>query len=270
MRAILGSLKRNPIALRRSKKETRRDYHARLLFEMYRRSNQLVTMVNPFDRDQYRQEKLVGPLGVWPQLQQYQFNALSSLGLQPHHSMIDIGCGPIAVGAALISYLDSGNYVGVDARSEPLVEAYRRIAKLSLTHKNPTLVLSSTFGKSELGDRRFDYVWVSQLSYHLTEAQMAQLFEHVCSMMHGTSVFLMDVIDPEIELEPQATWRGFSYHFRPFEFYETMAEKCSLSVQCRGTIRDYGYPDKINLNTNRLLAFRKRTSSLEQGQVRAA
>ena len=226
----------------------------------------MVTRVNPFGRDQYRQEKLVGPLGVWPLLQQYQFNALVRLGLQPHHSMIDIGCGPITVGARLIPYLDNGNYVGVDAFPEPLVEAYRHIVKHSLAHKNPTLIYSSSFGRNELGDRQFDYIWVSQLSYHLTEAQMAQLFEQVRSMMRRTSVFLMDVLDPDMDIEPGAVWRGFPYHVRPFAFYEAMAQRLALSVEGQGSIREYGYPEKINLSANRLLEFRR----LALSPVRAA
>lgn len=257
MKTILGSLKRNTVALRRSKTESRRDHRSRLLFELRRRSSQLAARVNPFDQEQYRLEKLVGPIGVWDQLQQYQFNALRKLGLQPHHSLVDIGCGPITVGLALISYLDRGNYFGVDALPEPLVESYRRIAKHSLVDKNPTLVCSSTFGKGELANRTFDYLWMSQLSYHLDDARMTQLFEQARSMMVRDSVFLLDVIDPKMDLDPDESWHGFSYHVRPIEFYEAIARRFSLSIQRRGTILEYGYPEKINLSANILLEFRK-------------
>jgi len=257
MKAVLRSLKRNAVALRRSPEETRQDYQSRLLFELRRRSNQLLAKLNPFDRDQYYFERLVGPLGVWPHLQQYQFNALTRLGLEPHHSVIDIGCGPITVGLALISYLDRGNYVGLDSLPEPLAASYRRIAKHGLADKNPSLVCSSTFGKRELDNRQFDFVWMSQLSYHLDDAQMRQLFEQACAMMTEDSVFLADVIDPGLQIDADLTWRGFSYHLRPIAFYEEMAQQFSLSVQRRGTLLDYGYPDKINLSANTLLEFRK-------------
>ena len=258
MKAVLRSLKRNAIALKRSQKETRQDHHSRLLFELRRRSNQLIARINPFDRVQYRLERLVGPVGIWAHLQQYQFNALTRLGLQPYHSLIDIGCGPITVGLALIAYLNRGNYVGVDALPEPLVESYRRVAQHSLAHKNPTLVCSSTFGGSELGNRSFDFIWMSQLSYHLDDAQTMQLFEQAHAMMSSTSVFLADIIDPEMDLDPDSKWHGFSYHVRPVEFYEALAQRFSFSVQRRGTLRDYGYPEKINLSANILLEFRKR------------
>ena len=77
--------------------ETSSYYRSRVLFELRRRSKQLITKFNPFDRET-RLERLVGPAGIWPHLQQYQFNALTRLGLKPHHSVVDIGCGPLTVG----------------------------------------------------------------------------------------------------------------------------------------------------------------------------
>jgi hypothetical protein len=256
MIAVLRSLRRNAVLLRKTPDETSSYYRSRVLFELRRRSNQLMTKFNPFDRET-RLERLVGPAGIWPYLQQYQFNALTRLGLKPHHSIVDVGCGPLTVGVALIPYLDSGNYAGVDLLPEPLVEAHRRIAQRGLAHKNPTIVCSTTFGKRELEGRTFDFIWMSQLSYHLDDLQLVLLFEQACSMMHSSSVLLIDVIDPAIKSEGHKTWRGFSYHFRAVELNEELAQDFSLSVQRRGRLVDYGYPDKIDLSRNMLLEFRK-------------
>jgi precorrin-6B methylase 2 len=257
MQSVFSTLKRNADALKIAATETKRDYRDRLLFELRRRSNQLVSQVNPQGRRRYRLEKLVGPVGVWTQLQQYQFNILTRLGLEPRHSIVDIGCGPLTVGLELIAYLDRGNYVGVDALSEPLVEAYRRIAEHSLAAKNPSLVHSSSYGRDELGDRQFDYIWMSQLSYHLDDAQTSRLLERARATMGLQSVFLMDVLDPEMRLEAGEKWRGLSYHVRPLRFYREMANRFGLSIQARGTIRDFGYPPKINLSANILLELRR-------------
>jgi SAM-dependent methyltransferase len=215
----------------------------------------LISKFNPFDQVSHL-ERLVGPAGIWQHLQQYQFNALNSLGLRPHHSVVDIGCGPLTVGVPLISYLDRGKYVGVDLLQEPLVEAYRRIAQHDLAHKNPTLVCSTTFGKRELEGRTFDFIWMSQLSYHLDDLQLVLLFEQARSMMHSSSVFVIDIIDPDLVLDGHQTWRGFTYHFRPVELYEELAQHFSLSARQRGKLVDYGYPDKIDLSRNTLLEMR--------------
>lgn len=255
MVAVLRSLRRNALMLRRAPEETSSHHRSRVLFELRRRSTQLIAKFNPFDQVSHL-ERLVGPAGIWPQLQQYQFNALTRLGLKPHHSVVDIGCGPLTVGLGLISYLDRGNYAGVDLLPEPLVEAYRRIAQHDLAHKNPTIVCSSTFGKRELEGRTFDFIWMSQLSYHLDDLQLVLLFEQARSMMHSSSVFLIDVIDPDLVLDGHQTWRGFTYHFRAVELYEELAQHFSLSARRRGRLVDYGYPDKINLSRNTLLELR--------------
>ncbi len=250
------SVARKLVALKRTEAETQSDHILRLHFELRRRTKQFINWANPFYRDQYRREKLVGPMGVWEALQQYQFNVLDAFGLKPHHKVLDIGCGPLAVGLRLVADLDRGNYVGIDLRHEPLIEAYRLIAKHGLVGKNPTLVNSTTFGDEELGDRRFDFIWVSQLSYHLDDAQVGRLFRQIRARMAGTSVGLVDVINPAMKLSAHAHWSGFPYYVRPYGFFEAMASAAQLSMRRRGTIGDYGYPIHIDLSANGLLELR--------------
>src|SRR5437588_11759454 len=90
---VCGSLVRYVQSLGRTESETPKTHLARLFHELSRRANQLHCMVNPLYREHARLEKLVGPRGVWIHLQQYQFNILSSMGLRPHHSLLDVGCG---------------------------------------------------------------------------------------------------------------------------------------------------------------------------------
>lgn len=266
--SLLHAILRNLAALRRMDHETRSEHRARLMFEVRRRSNQLLCRMNPLARDRYRLQKLTGPMGVWDELQRYQFDILVGLGLEPHHSVLDIGCGPITVGLELISYLDSGNYVGIDARSEPLVESYKRIARHGLAARNPRLIRSSTFGENELETRRFDYIWMSQLSYHLDDAQMTHLFAQVQARMSEKSAFVIDVLDPDTAVA-DASWRGLPYYTRPFEFYEALAKRHSLTLRRRGQIRDFGYPRHINLSANSVFEFRRsaEVSAQDPGQA---
>ena len=106
------------------------------------------------------------------------------------------------------------------------MEAYRRIAQHDLAHKNPTLVCSTTFGKRELQGRTFDFIWMSQLSYHLDDLQLVLLFEQARSMMHSSSVFLIDIIDPA-SARAAIRLAGFTYHFRPVGLYEELAQHFS-------------------------------------------
>jgi SAM-dependent methyltransferase len=237
-------------SLRKASEETWQDYFSRLSYAILRR-------IIPQYREQYRLETLVGPKNCWNELQQYQFNLLTQLGLTPHHTLLDIGCGPLTVGLKLIPYLEAGNYVGLDVRPAPLIEGYKLIAKGSLVHKNPTLLLSDSFGKGSIPGRRFDYIWMSQLSCHLTDAQMRDLFEQANARMTPDAVLLFDIMDPAIAVPNDASWSGFSFHIRPFAFYADLARQFSLATEIRGRLENYGYPKRINLRNNLVLEFRK-------------
>lgn len=236
-------------ALRKPENEPWSVYFSHLSYAVLRR-------VHPRYREQYRLETLVGPRNVWAQLVQYQFNLLTGLGLKPEHSLLDIGCGPLTVGLRLIPYLNRNNYVGVDLRTQPLIEAYRLISEHSLGHQNPTLVNSTTFGKDELHNRSFDYMWMSQLSYHLEDHQMEELFAQVRACSKPDSVFLFDVMDPSTVLPEGHKWSGFLFHIRPFEYYAELASRFGFSMQVRGHLADFGYPEHIHLlKANTILEF---------------
>ena len=49
---------------------------------------------------------------------------LKAQGLQPHHRLVDIGCGPFRAGRHFIDYLDPGNYYAVDANHSLIQAGY--------------------------------------------------------------------------------------------------------------------------------------------------
>jgi SAM-dependent methyltransferase len=231
--------------------ETWSDYRSRLAYAVLRR-------VSSRHREQYRLERLVGPENCWDQLGQYQFNILTSLGLKPNQTLLDAGCGPLTVGLRMIPYLNAGNYVGIDLREEPLREAYRLAAINHFAGKNPTFIKSGTFGKGELGGRTFDFIWMSQLSYHLTEEQITGLFEHAKNITRSGASLVFDVINPATSLPSDASWSGFKFHLRALEFYAELGNRFSFQMAERGRIENFGYPKQLHILKNNILLEFKR------------
>ena len=52
--------------------------------------------------------------GKWSEIGQLQFDFLLESGLQPHHKLLDIGCGCLRGGIHFINYLEASNYSGLD------------------------------------------------------------------------------------------------------------------------------------------------------------
>jgi len=61
-------------------------------------------------RGQHRE--IVG--GLWHEIGRLQYQFLIDQGLQPSHTLLDVGCGSLRGGVYLIRYLEAGNDIGVD------------------------------------------------------------------------------------------------------------------------------------------------------------
>ena len=204
--------------------------------------------------EQGRLEAMAGAPGVWTECQEFQIAFLRRMGLQPHHTLLDIGCGPLRGGIPVIRYLEPGNYTGIDIRPAVVAEAQRQIAKAGLQHKQPAVLVSASFGRDELGDRQFDFIWCFQLLYHLEDEQVDQCFSQVVRFMHRESVCLANVNTTE----PPSHWKGFPFVQRPLEFYESLAARHGLRMRNLGQLRDWGYTRKVAGQFNHMLEFRKR------------
>lgn len=227
-----------------------------------RHGTRLKHRLSPRARRRYRLESLVGPIGFWDELRQYQIRFLQSAGLLPHHSLLDIGCGPLQGGIPLIDYLDKQRYVGIDALEEPLNVAHELVAEHQLAGKNPQLLHSRTFGAEELSGRKFDYIWTSQLLYHLDATLLKALLVQVATFLNHNSVFYGDIF-----LEHPAhnwwykagkTWRGYNYHFHTAESVSRLADPYGLQVEDIGSLEQHGYPKQVSTYTNRMLRITTR------------
>ena len=60
-----------------------------------------------------RHRDIVG--GRWDETARAQMAILQGAGLQPHHYLLDIGCGSLRLGHLAVPFLDPGHYWGTDA-----------------------------------------------------------------------------------------------------------------------------------------------------------
>lgn len=211
----------------------------------------------PSVRKQYFLDSLVGPIGHWDELQQFQFGFLVKMGLTPGHRLLDFGCGPLQGGLVLIRYLEAQNYVGLDVRPEVLKVAYQQIADHGLTHKNPRLIHSESFGRHELNGATFDYIWASQVLYHLSEAQVDQLLAQIAHFSHAQSRFFGDILGHHERVTDSSQWNGFQFHRHTLESLTAQAARHGLMVEAIGSLESHGYPGTISMRTNQMLKIYK-------------
>jgi SAM-dependent methyltransferase len=111
--------------------------------------------------------RTIGYVEEWEKHGQAQFDYLKSKGLEPQHTFLDIGCGPLRGGVHFIRYLDTGNYYGVEKNSDVLETAREvELPRYGLVEKQPTLRADESFDFQALG-REFDFAWAQSVFTHL-------------------------------------------------------------------------------------------------------
>lgn len=68
----------------------------------------------------------------------WSLEVLKRFGLEPHHRVLELGCGALTTGLQLIEHLNAGCYVGVDARAQRAAMA-ARCAQAGLGAQAPLL-----------------------------------------------------------------------------------------------------------------------------------
>jgi len=158
-----------------------RRYHFRLPDHLQSTANELNTFSG-------------GPLDKFSTVGSESFRALLDLGLQPSHVVLDIGCGALRIGYWLISFLDSGNYYGIEPNKQMLNEGLTAFFdRDKLAFKQPRFSNSDNFDFSFLrnGNKNcYDVALARSIFTHASLRQIECCFSHLRAVSHPGSILL--------------------------------------------------------------------------------
>lgn len=128
--------------------------------------------VNPYDtqltENDFENDVHHGAVGgLWEEMGNLQFNFLKQQGLQPHHRLLDIGCGCLRGGIHFIEFQDKGQYYGLDVNTSLIEAGHYELEKANLVDKSPNLLVDSEFNFSRF-DTQFDYMLAVSVLTHLS------------------------------------------------------------------------------------------------------
>jgi len=105
---------------------------------------------------------------VWVENQREQFSYLRLRGLRQDHRVLDVGCGPLRLGAALLPYLVEGWYFGQDINASTLAVGEGVLGRLGVKSERFTLIHSDDFTFPGVEDGSIDVAFSNSLFSHLT------------------------------------------------------------------------------------------------------
>jgi cyclopropane fatty-acyl-phospholipid synthase-like methyltransferase len=202
---------------------------------------------------------LVGSPALWQMKRSFQFEFLSSRGLRTEHRLLDIGCGTLRGGIPLIDYLETGHYIGVEARAEALEEAHKELKGAGLEHKRPLLIHASDPGQVKL-EAPVDVAWAFAVLFHMPDEVLDACLGLVSrSLTEGGELYANVKLG---DRHDGAQWREFPIVRRPRDFYQSLAATHGLSMSELGTLHSIGHQTGISAHDDQMMLRFSRISPI--------
>jgi Cyclopropane fatty acid synthase and related methyltransferases len=185
----------------------------------------------------------------WDEMGLLQFKFLVENGLQPHHRLLDVGCGSLRGGVHFIRYLDDGNYYGVDKQQLLLDAAVEvEMPRYSLEGRIVHLLNQDDFDFSRF-NTTFDYALAQSVFTHLTWNSILRCLVNVEKVLAKDGKFystFFEATKPEHRIEPIKHQPGGCitypdrdpFHYE-FDVFIELADRVGLKVKYLG---DWGHP----------------------------
>jgi len=175
--------------------------------------------------------------GLWEEIGKLQFEFLLRHGLDPKHTLLDIGCGTLRGGRHFFRVLDVGNYTGIDISQAALEYAHQLVENEGLPEKKPQLMLNreKSLHFSDLSKESFDFLLAQSVFTHLPREEIQKCFIGLQRIMHSESLFFFTF---RVGDRPRRVGlKAFQY---PLEFFENLAGQHNLRLD--DLSNDYPHP----------------------------
>jgi SAM-dependent methyltransferase len=118
--------------------------------------------------------------------------------LEPHHRVLEIGCGAGRMAMPFESFLTSGTYVGVDIREDYIGWANQHLGSAKLSFKlldlaNPHYRKSGSDAAQAIlpfADADFDFIFLTSVFTHLNSREMANYVRECARLLRPNSYML--------------------------------------------------------------------------------
>lgn len=196
-----------------------------------------------------KRRELVGRPDLWGVKRAFQFEFLLSRGLEPEHSLLDVGCGTLRGGVPFIAYLEEGRYVGVESRYEAMREGLEELARHDLEKKRPILLTADLLSVVDHLPP-FDFIWAYSVVFHMRDPVVEDTLAFVATHLREGGRFLANV---EAGERNEEEWLEFPVIRRPLAWYRERAAAHGLETRNLGTLRSLGQDSGVERDDQHLL-----------------
>ena len=188
---------------------------------------------------------------IWSEHQQMQLSFLQRRGLRSSSTVLDLGCGPMRLGSALIPLLKSGWYFGQDINPDTIVFGEEVLREVGIPKQAPYTIFASDQFELSLVDRPVQIAFSNSLFSHLTLNSIFTALLQLQNVLAPSGVFYATFFSIEkgnswLKSYPRNKWgRQFDtyphqdpYHY-PLHLLQDLAKSAGFRMD---VVHDFGHP----------------------------
>ncbi len=143
----------------------------------------------------------IGPPTQYDFMGATQFRLLCTLGLRAEHKVLDLGCGSLRAGRFLISYLEQGNYYGIEPNKWLIEEAIKeQLGASILDIKKPSFDHNAEFN-TQVFNQKFDFIIAQSIFSHTGLDLLEVALNNIKSSLTSTGCALVTFIKADTDFE---------------------------------------------------------------------
>jgi SAM-dependent methyltransferase len=139
---------------------------------------------------------------------------LKSVGLRPHHTILDYGCASLGTAHAIIPYLEPGRYVGIDVGKAIAARGVRRLSERGIDRSSYHVLSASSVRLRELDGFRFDVIFEYSVLQYLKRDDFNAVLARFAQLLNPGGAICLSVSTTPLadEDEHRMTRKGMHYH----------------------------------------------------------
>lgn len=145
--------------------------------------------------------------GKWEQMGKLQNRFMKAQGMQPHHYLLDVGCGSLRGGRRFVRYLEPGHYYGIDINETLLRAGYNRELGPKMREKLPRKNLAAVDRfECDMFGVKFDYAIAQSVFTHVSLNHVRLALHQVAKAMKPGGAFYATFFEapPDLPLDGRA------------------------------------------------------------------
>ena len=198
-----------------------------------------------------RHQKDRHQLRIWAEHQDMQLSFLKRRGLISSSTVLDLGCGPMRLGSALIPLLKKGWYFGQDINSDTIAFGEQVLRESGIPEQAPYTIFASDQFDLSLIDRPVHIAFSNSLFSHLTLNSILIALLQLQTVLAPSGVFYatffaLEAGRPWLKPHPRNKWglRFETYpHQDPYHYSVPLLKDLARQAGFRlDLVDDFGHP----------------------------